>query len=158
NLRDEGGEPVADLLVRPAALRATEAAAAEVPTRVDEVPILAALASRATRETVFRQVGGLEGKAHNRLELVAANRHALGVGAAASAVGRTASREGCTGLSRSRLSIPTGSRERGAVPPGLRNGLSRSPKSCRCDSCSWATCFGPRSPGWTWRRRFAPSG
>ena len=31
NLRDEGGEPVADLLVRPAALRATEVAAAEVP-------------------------------------------------------------------------------------------------------------------------------
>src|SRR5439155_4363860 len=43
NLRDEGGEPVADLIVRPpaAALRGTEVAAAEVPTLVDEVPILA---------------------------------------------------------------------------------------------------------------------
>src|SRR5207253_854907 len=72
NLRDEGGEPVADLLVRPAALRATEVAAAEVPTLVDEVPILAALASRATGETVFRQVGELRVKESNRLELVAA--------------------------------------------------------------------------------------
>ncbi|PYP70815.1 MAG: 3-phosphoshikimate 1-carboxyvinyltransferase, partial [Gemmatimonadetes bacterium] len=65
--------------MRPAALRATEVAAAEVPTLVDEVPILAALASRATGETVFRQVGELRVKESNRLELVAANLRALGV-------------------------------------------------------------------------------
>ena len=48
NLRDEGGEPVADLIARPpAALRGTDVSAAEVPTLVDEVPILAVLASRA---------------------------------------------------------------------------------------------------------------
>src|SRR2546425_2208144 len=47
NLRDEGGEPVADLVARPAALRGTEVSAAEVPTLVDEVPVLAVLASRA---------------------------------------------------------------------------------------------------------------
>jgi len=35
NLRDEGGEPVADLVARPAALRGTEVSAAEVPTLVD---------------------------------------------------------------------------------------------------------------------------
>jgi len=81
NLRDEGGEPVADLLVRPAALVGTEVTAAEVPTLVDEVPILAALASRATGETVFREVGELRVKESNRLELVAANLRALGVAA-----------------------------------------------------------------------------
>src|SRR6267154_3232625 len=47
NLRDEGGEPVADLVVRPAALKGTEVSAAEIPTLVDEVPMLAVLASRA---------------------------------------------------------------------------------------------------------------
>jgi 3-phosphoshikimate 1-carboxyvinyltransferase len=63
NLRDEGGEPVADLLVRPAAgLRGTEVTAAEVPTLVDEVPILAVIASRAEGETVFRDVGELRVK------------------------------------------------------------------------------------------------
>src|SRR2546425_13197688 len=87
NLRDEGGEPVADLLVRPAALRATEVAEAEVPTLVDEVPILAALASRATGETVFRQGGELRVKESNRLELGAANLRALGVSAEARAGG-----------------------------------------------------------------------
>jgi 3-phosphoshikimate 1-carboxyvinyltransferase len=41
------GEPVADLVVRPASLRATEIAPAEIPAAIDEIPILAALAARA---------------------------------------------------------------------------------------------------------------
>ncbi len=83
NLRDEGGEPVADLIARPATLNATEVSAAEIPTLVDEVPILAVLASRARGETVFREVGELRVKESNRLELVAANLRAVGVSAEA---------------------------------------------------------------------------
>ena len=84
NLRDEGGEPVADLIARPpAALRGTDVSAAEVPTLVDEVPILAVLASRAAGETTFREVGELRVKESNRLELIAANLRALGVDATA---------------------------------------------------------------------------
>jgi len=83
NLRDAGGEPVADLVVRPAALRGTDVTAAEVPTLVDEVPILAVVASRARGQTVFRDVGELRVKESNRLELVAANLRAVGVKAEA---------------------------------------------------------------------------
>ena len=85
NLRDEGGEPVADLVARPAALRGTEVSAAEVPTLVDEMPVLAVLASRAAAgsETVFREVGELRVKESNRLELIAANLRAVGVDAEA---------------------------------------------------------------------------
>src|SRR2546430_4142401 len=83
NLRDAGGEPVADLVARPGALRGTEVGAAEVPTLVDEMPILAVLASRAEGETVFREVGELRGQESNRLELIAANLRALGVEAEA---------------------------------------------------------------------------
>src|SRR5216110_614419 len=85
NLRDAGGEPVADLVARPGggALRGTEVSAAEVPTLVDEVPMLAVLASRAEGETVFREVGELRVKESNRLELIAANLRALGVQAEA---------------------------------------------------------------------------
>ncbi|OLD85399.1 MAG: 3-phosphoshikimate 1-carboxyvinyltransferase [Gemmatimonadetes bacterium 13_1_20CM_4_66_11] len=79
NLRDEGGEPVADLVVRPAQLRGTEVPAAEIPTLVDEVPVLAVLASRAHGGTVFREVGELRVKESNRLELIAANLRAVGV-------------------------------------------------------------------------------
>lgn len=78
NLGGDGGEPVADLLVRPATLRGTEVGAAEIPSLVDEVPVLAVLASRAAGETVFRQVGELRVKESNRLELVAANLRAVG--------------------------------------------------------------------------------
>jgi 3-phosphoshikimate 1-carboxyvinyltransferase len=83
NLSEEGGEPVADLLVRPAALRATEVTAPEIPTLVDEVPVLAVLASRARGETVFREVGELRVKESNRLALLAANLRAVGVEAEA---------------------------------------------------------------------------
>lgn len=83
NLRDQGGEPVADLVARPAALRGTEITAAEVPTLVDEVPVLAALASRAVGETLFREVGELRVKESNRLELIAANLRAVGAEAEA---------------------------------------------------------------------------
>jgi 3-phosphoshikimate 1-carboxyvinyltransferase len=83
NLRDEGGEPVADLIARPTSLTATHVSAAEIPTLVDEVPILAVLASRARGETVFREVGELRVKESNRLELVAANLRAVGVRAEA---------------------------------------------------------------------------
>ena len=83
NLHDEGGEPVADLLVRPASLRCTEVTAAEVPTLVDEVPVLAVLASRAQGSTVFREVGELRVKESNRLELIAADLRAVGVKAEA---------------------------------------------------------------------------
>jgi len=79
NLRDEGGEPVADLLARPASLKGTEVTAAEIPTLVDEVPILAVLASRARGATVFREVGELRVKESNRLELIAANLRVVGV-------------------------------------------------------------------------------
>ena len=79
NLRDEGGEPVADLVARPAPLAATEVTAAEIPTLVDEVPVLAVLASRANGTTVFREVGELRVKESNRLELIAANLRAVGV-------------------------------------------------------------------------------
>ncbi len=78
NLRDAGGEPVADLVVRPADLKGTEVTAAEIPTLVDEVPVLAVLASRARGPTVFREVGELRVKESNRLELIAANLRAVG--------------------------------------------------------------------------------
>jgi 3-phosphoshikimate 1-carboxyvinyltransferase len=83
NLRDQGGEPVGDLVARPAALRGTEITAREVPTLVDEVPVLAVLASRAAGETVFREVGELRVKESNRLELIAANLRAVGAEAEA---------------------------------------------------------------------------
>jgi 3-phosphoshikimate 1-carboxyvinyltransferase len=75
------GEPVGDLVVRPATLRATEVSAGEIPALIDEIPLLAALASRAKGTTIFRAVGELRVKESDRLGLLAANLRAVGAGA-----------------------------------------------------------------------------
>lgn len=72
------GEPVADLVARPASLRSTEVAADEIPGLIDEIPMLAVLASRAAGETVFRAVGELRVKESDRLGLIAGNIRAVG--------------------------------------------------------------------------------
>jgi 3-phosphoshikimate 1-carboxyvinyltransferase len=78
-LRDTSfGEPVADLIARPATLRRTEVTAGEIPGLIDEIPMLAVLASRAAGETVFRDVGELRVKESDRLGLIAGNIRAVG--------------------------------------------------------------------------------
>ncbi len=77
------GEPVGDLVVRPSRLSGAEIAEAEVPSLIDEVPILAVVASRAEGETVFRGVGELRVKESDRLSLLAQNLRRLGVEAEA---------------------------------------------------------------------------
>ena len=72
------GEPVGDLRVGPAQLRGTEVAAGEIPGLIDEIPLLAVLASRADGTTVFRQVGELRVKESDRLGLIAENLRAVG--------------------------------------------------------------------------------
>ncbi len=78
NMDEQFGEPVADLLVRPAALRATEVHPQEIPALIDEIPLLAALATQAEGITVFRDVGELRVKESDRLGLIAENIRALG--------------------------------------------------------------------------------
>lgn len=77
------GEPTADLVVGPAALSGTEVTAAEIPGLIDEIPLLAAVATRAAGTTVFREVGELRVKESDRLALIAQNLSALGARAVA---------------------------------------------------------------------------
>jgi 3-phosphoshikimate 1-carboxyvinyltransferase len=72
------GEPVGDLVVKPGALRGTEVHAREIPGLIDEIPILAVLASRAEGSTTFREVGELRVKESDRLGLMAENLRAVG--------------------------------------------------------------------------------
>jgi 3-phosphoshikimate 1-carboxyvinyltransferase len=72
------GEPVGDLVARPARLRGTEVLPGEVPGLIDEIPLLAVLASRAEGPTVFREVGELRVKESDRLSLIAENLRSVG--------------------------------------------------------------------------------
>ncbi|MEO8139844.1 MAG: 3-phosphoshikimate 1-carboxyvinyltransferase [Gemmatimonadota bacterium] len=78
NLESAFDEPVADLVARPARLRATEVLAGEIPGLIDEIPMLAALATRAEGTTIFRDVGELRVKESDRLGLIAQNIRAVG--------------------------------------------------------------------------------
>jgi len=82
-IREQGatehfGEPIADLLVQPATLHGTEVLPEEVPGLIDEIPLLAVLASRAEGGTVFREVAELRVKESDRLALIARNLRAVG--------------------------------------------------------------------------------
>jgi 3-phosphoshikimate 1-carboxyvinyltransferase len=72
-------EPVADLVVGLGGLRATEVDSVEIPSVIDELPILAVLAARAEGETVFRSVGELRVKESDRLTSLEHNLRVLGV-------------------------------------------------------------------------------
>jgi 3-phosphoshikimate 1-carboxyvinyltransferase len=98
---DALGEPAGDLEVEPSNLRGTTVSAAESPGLIDEVPMLAVLASRASGHTTFHHVGELRVKESNRLELIAANLRA--VGAAAEVSGDDLHVEGTTRPPRGRV-------------------------------------------------------
>jgi 3-phosphoshikimate 1-carboxyvinyltransferase len=79
--RLEGGEPVADVIVAPGELRAATITAEDVPAMVDELPLLACLATRATGETKITGANELRVKESDRIAAVVANLRAIGADA-----------------------------------------------------------------------------
>ena len=79
--RESGGEPVGDLLARPAQLKGIEVGGEEVPSMIDELPVLAVLAARAEGETVVRGAEELRAKESDRITVVVDNLRAIGVDA-----------------------------------------------------------------------------
>ncbi|MBW3630859.1 MAG: 3-phosphoshikimate 1-carboxyvinyltransferase [Gemmatimonadetes bacterium] len=80
-VRDErmaGGEPVGDLVVSPGTLQGIEVGAGDVPSMIDELPLLAVLATRAEGETVVRGAEELRAKESDRISAVVNNLRALG--------------------------------------------------------------------------------
>ena len=77
----EGGESVADLVVAPSELRARAVTRDEVPSMVDELPLLACLAARAEGETRITGANELRVKESDRIAAVVANLRAIGVDA-----------------------------------------------------------------------------
>lgn len=80
-MADQGGEPVATIVVAAGALRGTEIVAAEVPSLIDELPLLACVAARAEGETRVTGAEELRVKESDRIALVVANLRALGADA-----------------------------------------------------------------------------
>ncbi len=76
--RRAGGEPVASVQVQPGELIATEIRADDVPGLVDELPLVALLASHARGETRVSGAGELRVKESDRIEAVTDGLRPLG--------------------------------------------------------------------------------
>jgi 3-phosphoshikimate 1-carboxyvinyltransferase len=81
NLREEGGEPIADIRVRASTLKGVHVPAARAPSMIDEYPVLAAVAGFAVGETRMDGLAELKVKESDRLAATAAGLHANGVAA-----------------------------------------------------------------------------
>ena len=79
NEREEGGEPVADIVVRHSALRGVRVPPERAPSMIDEYPVLACLAAYAVGETRMEGLAELKVKESDRLAATAAGLAANGV-------------------------------------------------------------------------------
>src|SRR5206468_8130861 len=76
--RLQGGEPVADLRVRSSTLRGGKIAGAQIPQVIDEVPILAILATQSENGMEIRDAGELRVKESDRIGSIVENLRAMG--------------------------------------------------------------------------------
>ncbi len=76
--REEGGEPLADLKVRPAALHGVSVSGALIPNLIDEIPVLAVAAACAEGRTEIRDAAELRVKETDRIDAMVKNLRALG--------------------------------------------------------------------------------
>ena len=72
------GEPTADLLVRASALHGTTVGGAVIPTLIDELPVVAALACFTEGTTVIKDAQELKVKESNRIDVMVKNLTAMG--------------------------------------------------------------------------------
>jgi len=78
NVCDDIGEPTADILVRSSPLHGTTVGGAIIPTLIDELPMIAAMACFAEGTTVIKDAAELKVKESNRIEVMVRNLSAMG--------------------------------------------------------------------------------
>jgi 3-phosphoshikimate 1-carboxyvinyltransferase len=79
NERTLGGEPVADLVVKPSKLSATDIAPSEIPSLIDELPALAIAQARAAGTSTVRGAAELRVKESDRITRTVLALGAIGV-------------------------------------------------------------------------------
>lgn len=78
NMREENGEPVADIRARHSVLHGIDVPAERAPSMIDEYPILAIVAAHAHGETMMRGLEELRVKESDRIACVEAGLAAIG--------------------------------------------------------------------------------
>lgn len=78
NKRTEGGEPIADILVRTSKLHGITIEGDIIPTLIDEIPMIAVMAAMAEGTTVIKDAAELKVKETDRIETTTDNLKAMG--------------------------------------------------------------------------------
>lgn len=78
NPKSGDGEPVADIFVRSGNLHGTVIGGAIIPTLIDELPMIAAMACLAEGDTVIKDAAELKVKESNRIDVMVRNLSAMG--------------------------------------------------------------------------------
>lgn len=78
NKRAEGGEATADILIRSSALHGTEVSGDIIPSLIDELPVVAAIAPYAEGTTVIRDARELRVKESDRIAVMTETLRAMG--------------------------------------------------------------------------------
>lgn len=76
--RTEGGEPIADILVRTSQLHGITIEGEIIPALIDEIPVIAVMAAAAEGTTVIKDAAELKFKETDRIETVTDNLRAMG--------------------------------------------------------------------------------
>ncbi|MGQ0671600.1 MAG: 3-phosphoshikimate 1-carboxyvinyltransferase [Hyphomicrobium sp.] len=79
NMREDGGEPTADIRARHSTLKGVRVPAERAPSMIDEYPVLAVVAAFAAGDTVMEGLAELKVKESDRLAATAAGLAANGV-------------------------------------------------------------------------------
>lgn len=75
---NEGGEPMADILVRTSNLHGITIEGDIIPTLIDEIPIIAVMAATAEGTTIIKDAAELKVKETDRIETITDNLSAMG--------------------------------------------------------------------------------
>lgn len=78
NENDDRGEPTADILVKSSSLHGTAIGGAIIPTLIDELPVIAAMACFAEGETIIRDAAELKVKESNRIDVMVQGLTSMG--------------------------------------------------------------------------------
>jgi 3-phosphoshikimate 1-carboxyvinyltransferase len=79
NLREEGKEPIADIIVKSSNIKACEISGDIIPRLIDEIPVIAILAAQAKGTTVIKNAEELKVKESNRIATTVNMLKLLGV-------------------------------------------------------------------------------
>ncbi len=78
NIRENSGEPIADLHIRYSELHGTDISGDIIPSLIDELPVLAVLACTARGKTVISDAAELKVKESDRIDSMVTNLSAMG--------------------------------------------------------------------------------